>query len=836
MIRQVFLKFILLGFFIQSANLVALCQKIELELNAGWKFRKAESDSVYHAKVPGSVHSDLMRNGLIPDPYKGTNEAMVQWVEEMSWEYFTIFKVPASMLTKEYVELTFEGLDTYASVFLNDSLVLTSDNSFRTWKVDAKSRLKSGKNFLKIKFYPAVKRGRELATSFPQKLPGGERVFTRKAQYQYGWDWGPRLVSCGIWKPLKIAAFDGETPQNPVLRQTSLSDQVANLEYSATFKKAIEKNQLVKILWGDSLLGEKEIKAGSASVSLTIKISNPEKWWCNGSGKPFLYELKAEHSGTENSKPFYSKTFTVGLKHIELKTEPDPSGSSFYFRLNDRAVFMKGANWIPVHVFNLQETENHTKELLILAKNAGVNMLRVWGGGIYESDYFYHLADSLGILIWQDFMFACGMYPGNPEFLETVRMEVSEQIRRIGNHACLALWCGNNEVLEGWNHWGWQKEFEYSIEDSARVFENYKAIFRDLIPSELQKAETQIPWWETSPSLGWGNPTSLKKGDSHYWGVWWGKEPFSNYVSKTGRFMSEYGFQAYPSLHSIKHFSENYHPLLGDSILKSHQKHPTGFETIREYLARDYGKFDSLPEMIYFSQIQQAEGMKTAIESHRRKNPYCMGSLFWQWNDAWPGITWSAIDFEGRPKALYYQIKKSFQPVLLSFETHNDSITIHLINDTETSLRGQLKGKVMDETGKSTFEFSYRVAIQAGNASPVQGFSIPAITKAGGKSDKVYKVDFIWETDSVSALYFFKTPVESILSNPGITLKMLDPGLLELECKSIARNVFLDSDHGKTEFSDNFFNLLPGEKKLVSFTCPRPLEPNISIRSMVDFR
>ncbi len=450
-------------FLILVINLIAVhtsAQNISIDLNNNWQFKNQKEKKWYKATVPGTVHTDLLANKLIPDPYYRDNESKLQWIDKADWEYKTVFNLDATLLAKQRIEIIFDGLDTYATVYLNGKLILQADNMFRGWTVNVKPFIKEENNELLIKFSSAQNMVDKIAKSkLPLVLPDNNRVYVRKAQFQFGWDWGPKFIGCGIWKGIKLDGWNG-------------------VRIRPTY--AVEKN------------------------------------------------------------------------NVKLIQQKDAVGTSFYFEKDGQPIYAKGANWIPADVFLPRVTKDDYRKMLISAKDANMNMLRVWGGGVYEADEFYDLCDSLGIMVWQDFMFAGGMYPGDDAFMNNVREEVRYQIERLRNHPCIVLWCGNNEVDEAWKNWGWQNQFNLHGKDSAKVWNDYKRLFEDSLKKWVNEFDGTRPYVSTSPKNGWGRKESFTEADSHYWGVWWGLEDWEVFENKTGRFVSEYGMQAMPNWNKIK--------------------------------------------------------------------------------------------------------------------------------------------------------------------------------------------------------------------------------------------------------------------------------------------
>lgn len=543
-------------------------------ISSGWKFHEQDEARWYPAKVPGEVHTDLLANKLIPDPFYRDNEKKLHWIEKENYEYKTSFAVPAAILNRKNIELVFDGLDTYATVYLNGQLILTADNMFRQWKVDVKKIVKPTGNTLVILFRSAQNIVDSLAKNdLPFVIPDNPRCYVRKAQYHFGWDWGPKYTTCGIWKEVRIEAYD----------------------------RLIEE-------------------------------------------KPYIPPVK-----------------------VELVQKPDDKGTSFYFTIDGKKVYMKGANYIPSDAFVTRMTKDGYRKMLMMAKDANMNMLRVWGGGIYENDYFYDLCDSLGIYIWQDFMFAGTMIPGDDAFFANVREEVKYQVKRLRHHKSIILWCGNNEIDEAFFKWGWHSSFRIAPKDSVKLWHDYERLFKDSIPLWLKEVDSSRPYINTSPRYHWSVDKSITEGDSHYWGTWWGGEDFEVFENKTGRFISEYGMQAMPNYSSILAITEPQDRYLFSDVLQNHQRAGNGFKKLEGYLKNymiDSAKINklSLEDYVYLTQCVQYYGFKNMILIHRSHEPYNMGTLLWQLNDCWPVASWSITDYYNRaPKAAWYAVKEAYR-------------------------------------------------------------------------------------------------------------------------------------------------------------------------------
>lgn len=787
-----------------------------------WTFNKQNEPTKHKATIPGTIHTDLFQNQLIPDPFFGANEKQLQWIENENWEYETIFTLSESELKNQNVDLEFEGLDTYATVYLNGKVVLKADNMFRKWIISAKSHLKIGNNHLKIVFHSAVQKGKEEAKKLSYTLPEKERVFVRKAQYQFGWDWGPRFVTAGIWKPVQLKFWNSAKIENIKYSQIELNDQKAILEFTTEVSAFKEKSIQLKINEKSATFN---LKKGKNKIKMQYEIANPKLWWSNGLGEANLYSFTIEIS--QKNQLMDSKKLHIGLRTIELVQEKDQFGSSFYFKLNGKPIFMKGANVVPPDSFLSRVSDSTYFSLVENAKKANMNMIRVWGGGVYFDDAFYEACDANGILVWQDFMFACAMYPGDEKFVQNVKQEVIYNVNRLQNHPSIAIWCGNNENDEGWHNWGWQKQFNYSKMDSTKIWNDYKKVFHEMIPQTLDSLlpkEKNI-YWSSSPSKGWGRKESLTQGDVHYWGVWWGKEPFEIYEKKVGRFISEYGFQGMPNLGILQKSMAQEDLNFTSEAFRNHQKHPTGFETINEYMEHDYVVPNDFEDYIYVSQLLQARGMKIAIEAHRRAKPYCMGTLYWQLNDCWPVTSWSSLDYYGNWKAFHYQSKRSFENLMLSIKEENEKFKVYLVNDNLESFSGKMELELISFDGKLIWKTSKEITIEE-NLSKIVYELIKEDLKSFDLQQSVLKVKF----NGVQSQYFFVKPKALKLQKPTIQIKKLNDFMIEISSDVLAKDIFLSSEN-EVFFEDNYFDVLPNEKRIINVS---KIPKNIKVKSLFD--
>lgn len=787
-----------------------------------WQFKNSKDSNWFPAKVPGTVHLDLMDNKIISDPFKDENEKKVQWVENEDWDYQTSFTISPHELKNENIDLVFNGLDTFSEIYLNGQLLKKTDNMFRKWNIPAKQYLKPGHNTLQIKFTSAVNTGKELAKKIPFTMPESPRSFVRKAQYQFGWDWGPRLVTAGIWKDVQLEFWNNAKIITVKDIQKRVSGTSDNLRFEVEIYAQNDGDYTLDLNKSHQKIS---LRKGINKISVPYETKGMKLWQPNGRGEANLYDFEVKLS--KDQRNIDAKNIRIGLRTVELIQEKDEKGKSFYFKVNGQPLYIKGTNWIPGDSFSPRMTKEKYQKLIRDTKEAHMNMIRIWGGGIYEDDEFYKACDENGILVWQDFMFAGSFYPADEAFLNNVKEEVKDQVNRLQNHPSIALWCGNNEIDEAIVNWGYQKQFKYSKNDSLQVWKDYKKLFHEVIPNALAenlKSDKNI-YWPSSPSIGWGHKESLTEGDSHYWGVWWGEQLFEIYNEKVGRFMSEYGFQGTPTLETTKSmFSGTPDLSLQNPTIKAHEKHIRGWDIINEYLKRDYKIPTDFVQYNYVSQLLQARGMQIAIEAHRRAKPYNMGTLYWQLNDCWPVVSWSSIDYLGNWKAFHYQAKRSFEPVLVSIAETEKSYDVYLISDLLKELKAETKFELIDFKGKILWKSNQSDNVKANVSKKIRSI----IKSELGQFDlfaTVLKVSSEKDT-KFEKLFFFSKPKDLKLLQPDIKIRKISPTEIEISTDTLAKDIYLIGD---THFSDNFFDLLPGTSKRI--TLSKPLE-NIEVMSL----
>ena len=800
----------------------------ERELTENWGFKEVDTRDWLPASVPGTVHTDLMANGLIEDPFYRLNERKVQWVDKKDWVYQCSFEISPEEFERQHHELRFEGLDTYASVYVNDIRVLQSNNMHRTYTVDVKEHLLEGTNTLRILLESPIKKGVALYDALDYKIPvsandqaetgevpGGKRVnvFTRKAAYHYGWDWGPRLVTSGIWRPVRLISWDDFRISDMVLNQ-ELNGDVARILAHLEIESSIENaNALLQLQLDDDVIASTKVRLskGKQDFNIPIKIDRPELWWPNGLGKQHLYNLQVK---LQRKEVISTVNQNIGIRKIELTADSALSQPNFYFKVNGKPTFAKGVNYIPQDIFLPRVSHKDYERILQAAADANMNMIRVWGGGVYEDDRFYELCDSLGLMVWQDFMFACAMYPGDAEFLENVKQEAIDNVKRLQKHPSMALWCGNNEVLAAWKRWGWEQTAieEQSPEIANKIWRHYDTLFHHILPEVVSKYHRGIDYWASSPSASEGLPEEYTHGDTHYWGVWWGKEPFENFNTKISSFMSEYGFQSFPIYESFEKFAEKQDRDMYSEVMKAHQRSSIGNATIEEYMKRSHRKPIGFEELLYMSQLLQADGIQSGIEAHRRNKDRCYGSLYWQLNDCWPGASWSSIDYYGKWKALHYKVKEAFAPVIVSHEFVDGDLLISVVSDRLSKFDGELSVTLSEFKGiERILNWSQVVNLEPNSTQKV--LRIPAIELPQGKDQKyTYLQVKLYERTHLAAqknVYFLPFK-DLVLPRPELSIELAnqtkDKLYLTVKSKNFAKGVHITSN-SPHNFSENFFDM-----------------------------
>ena len=803
-------------------------------LNGEWQFRQVSMTPAQEewlpAYVPGGVHTDLLRSGRIPDPFVGDEEKQVHWVAEADWEYRRIFTVDSHLSARERVFLVCDGLDTLAEVQLNGQAIGKAENMFRQYRWDVRDALREGENELRILFRSPVRYAREQNRVRPvpdvnNPIPGGP--YLRKAPSHFGWDWGPRLPPIGIWRDIRLEGYNTARLADVSLRQ--YHDGAVALAVTAVAEVYQPKAPLVLTLRLTSPDGrvqttEASLEGHRQTISLTV--NQPHLWWPNGYGEQPLYRLDVALASDDVLLD--ASTYQVGLRTIELRQEPDEWGRSFTFIVNGLPVFAKGSNWIPADSFPTRISQVQLDHLLGSAAAANHNMVRVWGGGYYEDERFYDLCDRYGLLVWQDFMFACAGYPLDDEaFLDNLRGEVVANVRRLRHRASLALWCGNNEIEVAWAEWGW------NTPENADLVSAYERFFHHTLPTWVEAEDPDHSYWPSSPSSGTflEAPNGVMAGDVHQWDVWHANKPFSNYRETHARFVSEFGFQSLPGLTTIGAFAEPADWNITSYVMEHHQRSPVGNEKIVTYLLDNFLMPKDFSSLVYLSQLLQAEAMRIGVE-HWRRDPACGGALYWQLNDCWPVISWSGIDYYGLWKAMHYGSRRFFAPLLLSIEDEGTSMRLFVTNDRLEPWTGEVCWSLETLQGERLDGGEEHVSIAPLTTANVLSHDFSGRVNEQNRRRLILACELRQngqrlQSPGAAQIATFAPTKHIALEDPQLSVKIEQGGAatpshleIELQASSLARFVELAFEGTDVVFSDNYLDLPAG--RTLRLTCPLP--------------
>lgn len=664
---------------------------------------------------------DLLAEKRNENMFFGANEENYSFLDTCHLTYVLNFEVDKALLKKDIIRLKFDYIDTYAKIILNGKEIAQTKNAFRSYEFDVKKFLKKGTNELIVEIEPIYQKWQAVNSDDFNILHSEKRAVFRKAAFQFGWDWAPRQLAGEISLPVRLTFEDEKEYLRFASVQTEkISDNSANM--LLTLKTEFLENKPYNIKVSYSTEGEKTITKNLGEFylanseenisKLQFEIANPKLWYPNGYGKPTLYDAVV-YISDEQSKVLDSVKTRFGIRTIELSQEKDKYGSEFCFIVNGKKIFAKGSNLVPT-AMHKERYEGMAKHI-DLVKECNMNMLRVWGGGYYVDEQMYKACDEKGILIWQDFPFACALYPATKDYLAEVETEARQNVLRISSHPSLAVWCGNNEIWEGWGNWSWDKE----VKDTALAVKNYNTLFRELLPNIVNEYCPTIDYTHSSPLNGWGRKESLTEGDCHYWGVWWGDSVLETYTRKIPRFMSEYGFQSTPNIKTVnKYFTLPYSK--ENEGFAIHQKHNRGFELIDNRILERFDKYNTDEDYINKASYVASEAFSIGIESHLRAMPYCMGSLTWQLNEPYPAIGWSCIDVDYLKKGVYHTIQQSFAPIVVSIDKYssNDSIFVYIINTSWEDKKVNLRFKIIDYKNNESYSSSlknYSIAQMSSN-------------------------------------------------------------------------------------------------------------------------
>ena len=812
-----------------------------LDLCGTWEVRNAKEPATIPASVPGCIHTDLLAAGKIEDPYYRDNEARLMWIGETDWVYRRTFNVPAELLNEARIYLHCDGLDTLSTITINGVKIGATDNQFRIWEFDVKSALRAGENSIEVYFSSTIpyiqaeqqKRYLNLTGLGPDPLHGQHRVDgsnrIRKSQCNYGWDWGPMCVTAGIWRPIGLVAFStGRVTEMQITQDHSQKGVVTlNIRAAVETASSIPLRAKIAAMFEGNVVAETIADVRNNGVETDLTIANPQLWWPNGLGAQPLYDITLDLLDSETIVDGQKKT--IGLRTLVLDRHPDQWGESFQFVVNGIPYFAKGANWIPADTFVTRITPEFYEHLISSAAQANMNMLRVWGGGIYEDDVFYELCDHYGITIWQDLMFACSAYPGSDKaFMDNVRQELADNVKRLRHHPSIAFWCGNNE-LEHIHKWFLSDE----PKEGFMTWDEYKQMFDVDIPAVVLKHDPERAYWPSSGHSPVGDrkdPNNPTCGDAHLWEVWHGRQPFEWYRTCEHRFNSEFGFQSFPEPRVINSYTLPEERNITSYIMEWHQRSGIGNDAIIQYMLSWFQLPTKFEMLIWLSQVLQGIGMKYAVEHWRRSMPRGMGTLYWQINDCWPAPSWASIDSQGNWKALHYMARDFFAPLLISAieDWQHGTVEVHVTSDFLQELSGQVRWTLTDTDGnvlaQNTLDCS-RFAPQADTKVCLLQFK-DHLKEYGSRKLLVWLELLVHGEIASENLVTFTRPKHLDLRDPELTAQTREetPGVfwVTISAKRPALWVWPELDGVQASYSDRFFHLVPGKPAEIRV---QPAEP-----------
>lgn len=793
----------------------------QMNLGGAWRMREADSQTWHSAHVPGSVYADLMADGTMPDPFWRENELDAFERMKKDYVYQRAFTVTEAQLAHAHVELVCEGLDTLAHVSLNGHEIAFTNNMHITWVWDVKEQLHAGENTLEIRFdspilYCAKKAEEAPGWESSDATPGFRHL--RKAHCMFGWDWGPRLPDAGIWRPIFLRTWDAARLENALMLQAH-HDGVVDVTIRPEI--AGESAWSAEITAPD---GEVLTLPETMAAEQVIAIQNPQLWWPNGLGKQPLYRVTVRLATGD------TRVWRIGLRTMTVSREKDEWGEEFCHVVNGMKVFAMGADYIPEDNILARVTPERTRRLLEDCKAANFNAIRVWGGGYYPDDAFYDICDELGLLVWQDLMYACAFYDLTPDFERSIRVETHQNVARLRHHASLALICGNNEMemfMAGANSalinhrtWEFVPTYPHHITDYVKMFEY-------ILPAIVKETAPQTYWWPASPSSG-GNfdaPNDENRGDNHYWDVWHGEKPFTEYRKFFFRYASEFGFQSFPCLKSVKQFTLPDDRNIFSRVMERHQRNQAANGKILSYLSQTFRYPNSFDDLLYASQLMQAEAIRYGVEHWRRNRGRCMGAIIWQLNDIWPVASWASIDYYGRWKALHYAAKRFFAPVMISAEEEGElsqnpkineyhpaplekSFRLNVCNETLRDVTGEVVWALRTPDGAIVRQNQQTLTIPAMSAKWLDKVDCADASLTG------HYVSFAFVMDNVAVsegTCIFCSPKHFEFVNPRLTVETRGDTLV-VTSHAYAKQVWLESEDADLLLDDNAFDMNPGTK------------------------
>lgn len=793
----------------------------QMNLGGAWRMREADSETWHSAHVPGSVYADLMADGTMPDPFWRENELDAFERMKKDYVYQRTFTVTEAQLAHAHVELVCEGLDTLAHVSLNGREIAFADNMHITWVWDVKEQLHAGENTLEIRFdspilYCAKKAEEAPGWESSDATPGFRHL--RKAHCMFGWDWGPRLPDAGIWRPIFLRTWDAARLENALMLQAH-HDGVVDVTIRPEI--AGESAWAAEITAPD---GEVIIIPETTAAEQVITIEHPQLWWPNGLGKQPLYRVTVRLATGD------TRTWRIGLRTMTVSREKDEWGEEFCHVVNGMKVFAMGADYIPEDNILARVTPERTRRLLEDCKAANFNAIRVWGGGYYPDDAFYDICDELGLMVWQDLMYACAFYDLTPDFERSIRVETHQNVARLRHHASLALICGNNEMemfMAGANSalinhrtWEFVPTYPHHITDYVKMFEY-------ILPAIVKETAPQTYWWPASPSSG-GNfdaPNDENRGDNHYWDVWHGEKPFTEYRKFFFRYASEFGFQSFPCLKSVEQFTLPDDRNIFSRVMERHQRNQAANGKILSYLSQTFRYPNSFDDLLYASQLMQAEAIRYGVEHWRRNRGRCMGAIIWQLNDIWPVASWASIDYYGRWKALHYATKRFFAPVMISAEEEGElsqnpkineyhpaplekSFRLNVCNETLRDVTGEVVWALRTPDGEIVRQNQQTLTIPAMSAKWLDKVDCADASLTGHYVSFAFVVDDVAVSEGTC---IFCAPKHFEFIDPRLTVEMHGDTII-VTSYAYAKQVWLESEDADLLLDDNAFDMNPGTK------------------------
>lgn len=799
--------------------------------------KMVESKTVIPANVPGTVCSDLIANGRLPDPYYRDNEKYALEKMGNNYRYTTKFDINQEVYQCHDIIIRFDGLDTIADIFLNGELLGKANNMHRTWEYKITNRVREKGNELSVLFYsPTAFIKKEYEKDPVEGTSDAMKGFPkiRKAHYMFGWDWGPRIPDIGIIKPVSLIGIEHARLYNVLIRQehqdyengTKAGESPVVLTIQAEIEKLAEEKSEDLLLgmvdgysYQVSVFDEKnQVIADRIQNAERIQIDNPNLWWPNGYGKQPLYTIRIELLYQDNI--IQTVTKRIGLRSMTIDQSKDQYGERFAHKINGVSIFAMGADYIPEDNLLSRMNKERTKQLLLQCKAAHFNCVRVWGGGFYPGDDFYDSCDELGLLVWQDFMFACGVYRLSEDFEENIKMEIIDNIRRIRHHACLGLWCGNNEMelFTDKGEWG----ATYTLKS------DYVKMYEYIFPKIVKKEDPDTFYWPASPSSGGGfdNPNDENRGDVHYWEVWHGNEPFTEYRKFFFRYLSEFGFQSFPSMKTIETFTMPEDRNVFSYIMEKHQRNADANGKIMNYMEQMYLYPNSMELLVYASQLLQAEAIRYGVEHFRRNRGRCMGTVYWQLNDCWPVASWSSIDYFGRWKALHYYAKRFFAPLMISCEEEGLLSQGRNVNQEPKPVEKSIRLSVANETMKvKQVQVCWQLREADGTVKREEkiDITIPALEsywldKENLEEALIYEdyvsYQLLYENNIVSeGTVLFCPPKHFHFQDPELLLQV-EKGEIIVSAKKFAKNIEIRNAEDNLLLEDNFFDLNGNSRKI----------------------